>query len=130
MNIPVMLHSKLKISTENHSVDIRKTKYSQVSEDFVTNEGRWLEGHHSRTAAYLLFKYLQNKMNMLQKMHCIGHMRSFPKVARSQRTANTVLFAFCRPFISISTDPSSDCRSNGFWTKHELDLKFRQMEDK
>ncbi|ELU04142.1 hypothetical protein CAPTEDRAFT_187600 [Capitella teleta] len=73
------------------------------------------------------------------KMHCMGHMRSFPSVTKSQRTSNQVLFAFCRPFLSHSPEllasPSiltegKSSSVSGLWTKHELDLQFKQMDPK
>lgn len=61
-------------------------------------------------------------------MHCSGHLRSFPNVVKSQRTTNQLLFAFCRPFISVASESGNDNRKSGFWTKHDLDLKFKQMD--
>ena len=70
-------------------------------------------------------------MFIVQKMHCSGHVRYFPNIARSQRTSSRVLFAYCQPFAALCTDPSLDSRSSsGFWTKHELDLKIKHMDER
>ncbi|XP_013389293.2 uncharacterized protein LOC106158006 [Lingula anatina] len=64
------------------------------------------------------------------KMHCSGHMHSLPNALKSTRTSCQVVFAYCRPFMLSSNDPESDLKQNVFWSKHEMDLTFKQLDKK
>ena len=66
---------------------------------------------------------------MLQRMQVSGSIRHYGTVRTSTRTSNDLLLAFCRPHMAVAMEATSLQQSGGnFWTKHELDLKFKHMD--
>ena len=67
---------------------------------------------------------------VIQRMQVSGRIRRFTTAAASQRTSSDLLLAFCRPFLSVATDTPTSQQQYGIWSKHDLDLKFKQMDKK
>ncbi len=61
-------------------------------------------------------------------MHCCGIMYSFPGVVKSTRTSCQVLLAVFRPFSVLTLDTDMDFKQNVFWSKHDMDLRFKVLD--
>ena len=72
-----------------------------------------------------------------QKLHCTGRLRQLEgsiftnTVNQSSGHAYShVLFALCRPFLTLESNLGTSTRSCGFWTKHSLDMTIRYFDPK
>ena len=54
------------------------------------------------------------------------HLSEMPNTTH---TSKSVTMLYCQPFLKTGNDVFDDEKKGVFWSKHDLDLKFKEIED-
>nr|XP_006816004.1 PREDICTED: hypoxia-inducible factor 1-alpha-like [Saccoglossus kowalevskii] len=120
-------HHELKVVLEHSLPDPRRPESQQSLYDVTSSDCP----DYKKVQFLCRLKCFNGTSTGYVKMHCTGTMRSFPEVVKqSSRTSCQVLFAACQPFISLASDANIDVKNNVFGSKHEMDLKFKNVDDR
>ncbi|XP_070539757.1 uncharacterized protein [Ptychodera flava] len=120
-------HHELKVVLEHTLADPRRPDSQQSVYDVTNSECP----DYKKVCFLVRLKCFNGTSTGYVKMQCNGTMRSFPEVVKpSSRTSCQVLFAVCRPFITMASDANIDVKKNVFSSKHDMDLRVKSVEDR
>ncbi|XP_050396684.1 aryl hydrocarbon receptor-like [Patella vulgata] len=76
-------------------------------------------------------KYFNGSSAGYLKMHCSGKILHQSDVSSNSRSSNQMVFLFIHPYMFNRVELScNEGKTNTFWSKHEMDLKIREIDAK
>ncbi|XP_053406617.1 uncharacterized protein LOC123546290 [Mercenaria mercenaria] len=63
------------------------------------------------------------------KLHCSGKIHHLTDMTKTTQTSKSVVLLYCQPFLKTGNDVIDDEKKDVFWSKHDLDLKFKEIEE-